>query len=69
MVFYFSCRNWSSKVYTSFVKVVVLVTQSTSKLVLQFLDFSTILYDFSKVQHKGSKSEFWFYEQVPGFHS
>jgi hypothetical protein len=49
--------------------VVVLVTQSTSKLVLQFLDFSTILYDFSKVQHKGSKSEFWFYEQVPGFHS
>jgi hypothetical protein len=24
MIFYFSCKNWSSKVYTSFVKVVVL---------------------------------------------
>jgi hypothetical protein len=36
---------------------------------LQFLDFSTILYDFSKVSTRGSKSGFWFYEQVPGFHS
>jgi hypothetical protein len=45
---YFSCKNWSSKVYTSFVKVVVLVIQSTTKLVVQFLDFSTILYGFYK---------------------
>jgi hypothetical protein len=43
----FSCKNYSSKEYTSFAKVVVLVTQSTTKLFLQFLDFS-ILYEFYK---------------------
>jgi hypothetical protein len=56
MVFYLSCKNWSSKVYTSFVKVVVPVTQSTTKLVLQFLDFSTILHGFYKVQHLHPRS-------------
>jgi hypothetical protein len=68
MVFYFLCNHWSSKVYTCFVKIVVLVTKSTTKLVLQFLDFSAILDGFYKIRHKGSKSDFWFYEQVPGFH-
>jgi hypothetical protein len=32
----FSCKNYSSKVYTSFVKVVGFVTRSTTKMVLQF---------------------------------
>jgi hypothetical protein len=41
-VFYFSFINKSSKVYTFFVEIVVLVTQSIAKLVLQFLDFPTI---------------------------
>jgi hypothetical protein len=43
-VFYFSFINKSSKVYTFFVEIVVLVTQSIAKLVLQFLDFPTIWY-------------------------
>jgi hypothetical protein len=34
--FNFSCKNYSSKAYTSFAKVVGLVTRSTTKLVLQF---------------------------------
>jgi hypothetical protein len=54
-VSYFSCKNYSSKVYTSFVKVVVLGTQSTTKLVLQFLGFSTILYGFYKVEPKHTR--------------
>jgi hypothetical protein len=49
----FSCKNYSSKVYTKFAKVIVLVTQSTTKLVFQFLDFSTILYGFSKTLDQG----------------
>jgi hypothetical protein len=53
--FNFSSKNQSSKVYTCFEKVVVLVTQSTTKLSLQFLDFSVILYDFSKLQLKHTK--------------
>jgi hypothetical protein len=55
--FYFSSENCSSKVYTSLEKVVVLVTLSTTKFGLQFLDFSVILYRFYKVQHFGSRSE------------
>jgi hypothetical protein len=55
--FYFSSKNCSSKVYTSLQKVVVLVTMSTTKLGLQFLDFSVILYGFYKVQHFGFRSE------------
>jgi hypothetical protein len=50
--FNFSSKDYSSKVYTSFAKVVVLVTQSTTKLDLQFFDFSTILYGFYNVQPK-----------------
>jgi hypothetical protein len=46
--FNFSCKNYSSKVYTSFAKVVGLVTMSIANFVLQFLDFSTILYEFYK---------------------
>jgi hypothetical protein len=53
--FNFSWKNYSSKVYTSFAKVVGLVTKSTTKLVWQFLDFSTILYEFYKLQPKHSK--------------
>jgi hypothetical protein len=44
LLFNFSSKNYSSKVYTYLKKVVVLVTQSTKKLGLLFLDFSTILY-------------------------
>jgi hypothetical protein len=53
----FSSKNYSSKVYTFFGKVVVLVTQSTTKLDLQFLGFSVILYGFYKLQvkHKGKE--------------
>jgi hypothetical protein len=45
--FYFSSKNCSSKVYTTLEKVVVLGTQNTAKLSLLFLDFSTILLDFT----------------------
>jgi hypothetical protein len=44
---YFSSNNQSSKIYTPLDKVVVLGTQSTRKLGLLFLDFSTILIDFT----------------------
>jgi hypothetical protein len=37
MDFNFSCKNYNSKLYTSFAKVVGLVTRSTTKLVLHFL--------------------------------
>jgi hypothetical protein len=53
--FNFSSKHESSKVYTCFGKVVVLVTQSTTKLGLQFLDFSMILYGFYKLQLKALK--------------
>jgi hypothetical protein len=35
-VFYFSCKNKSSKVYTCFVEIVVLVTQSKENWVCNF---------------------------------
>jgi hypothetical protein len=44
--FYFSSKNCSSKVYTCFAKVVVLVTQSTTKLRLHFFGF---FYDFIRI--------------------
>jgi hypothetical protein len=53
--FYFSSKSCSSKVYTTLEKVVFLVTLSTEKLSLQFLDFSVILYGFYKVQLKYTK--------------
>jgi hypothetical protein len=46
--FYFSSKNCCSKVYTTLDKVVVLVTLSTAKLGLLFLDFSVICYGFYK---------------------
>jgi hypothetical protein len=64
--FNFSSKNCSSKVYTCLEKVVVLVTQSTAKLSLKFLDFSVILYDFSKLQVKHTKGEDTFCECPPG---
>jgi hypothetical protein len=53
--FNFSSKNCSSKVYTCFEENVVLVTKSTTKLGLQFLDVFVILYDFSKLQLKHNK--------------
>jgi hypothetical protein len=64
--FNFSSKNYSSKVYTCFGKVVVLVTQSTEKLGLQFLKFSTILYDFSKLQLKHIKGQDSILHKGPG---
>jgi hypothetical protein len=55
--FYFSCKNCSTKVYTSLKKVVVLATLSTAKLSLQFLDFSVILYGFYKIKSRHTKGE------------
>jgi hypothetical protein len=50
LLFNFSSKNYSSKVYTYLDKVVVLVTRSTKKLSLLFLDISTIFYRFYKFQ-------------------
>jgi hypothetical protein len=55
--FNFSSKTYNSKVYTRYRKVVVLVTQNTTKLDLQFLDLSVILYEFYKVQHFESRSK------------
>jgi hypothetical protein len=63
--FDFSSKNYSSKVYKCFGKVVVLVTQSTTKLGVQFLDFSVILYDFSKSQLKHTKEGESFFTSGP----
>jgi hypothetical protein len=57
LLFNFSSKNYSSKVYTCFGKIVVLVTQSTTNLNLQFLDFSVILYGFDKLQVKHKRKE------------
>jgi hypothetical protein len=57
LLFNFSSKNCSSKVYTYLGKVAVLVTQSSTKLDLQFLDFSVILYGFYKVQPKHYKGQ------------
>jgi hypothetical protein len=43
LLFNFSSKNYSSKVYTYLEKVVVPVTLSTEKLSLLFLDVYTIL--------------------------
>jgi hypothetical protein len=50
LLFNFSSKNYSSKVYTYLEKVVVLLTQAAKKLSLPFLDFSMILYRFYKFQ-------------------
>jgi hypothetical protein len=64
--FNFSSKNYSSNVYTYFAKVVGLVTQSTTKLGLKFLDFSTILYGFYKLQLKHTKGGESFCWKTPG---
>jgi hypothetical protein len=63
--FQFFKQKYSSKVYTCFAKVVGLVTQSTTKSGLQFLDFSTILYKFCKLLLKHSKGEEFFLHTGP----
>jgi hypothetical protein len=55
MDFNFSCKNYNSKVYTCFAKVVGLFTGKVQKLLLHFSDFSVILYEFSKIQPKHKK--------------
>jgi hypothetical protein len=50
--FTFSCKNYNSKVYTSFTKVVVPFTMKLTKLVSQFSEFSVNFYAFYKMQAK-----------------
>jgi hypothetical protein len=47
--------QYHTKVYTTFTKVVVLLTKKLTKLVSHFSDFFAILYEFYKIQekHKG----------------
>jgi hypothetical protein len=66
LLFSFSSKNYSSKVYTCLKKVVVLVTQSTTKLSLPFLDFSTILYRFYKFQPTHKEGVVSLCMQAPG---
>jgi hypothetical protein len=53
----FSRKNYSLKEYTCFRKVVVLVTQSTTKLDLQFLDFFWFSTDFTRCSWNTKGSE------------
>jgi hypothetical protein len=64
--FNFSSKNQASKVYKCFGKIVVLATQSTTKLVLQYLDLTAILYRFYMVQPKHTKGEESFCQKTPG---
>jgi hypothetical protein len=61
----FSSKNHNSKVYTYLEKVVVLVTLSTEKLSLLFLDFSTILLDFTRCWTKSQNMEQSIYTADP----
>jgi hypothetical protein len=73
--FNFSSKNYRSKVYTFFAENVDLVTLSTTKLVCQFLYFSTILYRFYNLQanHEGRERIFlytgpwnyWIFTKIP----
>jgi hypothetical protein len=65
LLFNFSSKNYSSKVYTYLEKVVDLVILSTAKLGLLFLDCSTILNRFYKFQPKPSKRGESFYVLDP----
>jgi hypothetical protein len=49
LLFNFSSKNYSSKLYTYLAKVVVPVTLSTEKLSLLFLNFFTIFNQFYKL--------------------
>jgi hypothetical protein len=66
LLFNFSSKNYSSKAYTYVKKVVVFVTQSTTKLSLLFFDFSTILYRFYKILLKLTKGVESICTQAPG---
>jgi hypothetical protein len=66
LLFNFSRKNYSSKAYTHVKKVVVLVTQRTTKLILPFLDFSTILYRFYKILLKLTNGVESICTQAPG---
>jgi hypothetical protein len=61
----FSNKNYNSKAYTYLEKVVVLVTLSTTKLSLLFLDFSTILIDFTRCWTQTQNREESFYTADP----
>jgi hypothetical protein len=63
--FYYSSKNYSSKVYTSFEKVVVPVTLSTEKLSLLFLDFSKIFNQFFKLLDQTTKQGTIFMHRRP----
>jgi hypothetical protein len=65
LLFNFSSKQYSSKVYTYLEKVVVLATQSTTKLSLHFFDFSVILYRIYKLLLKHNKGEETFREWPP----
>jgi hypothetical protein len=64
MDFNFSCTNYSSKVYTSFAKVVVLFTRKLEKLVSHYSDFSVNLYAIYKLWPKHTKNEQSIYTQA-----
>jgi hypothetical protein len=66
LLFNFSSKNYSSKVYTYLEKLVVLVTQSTTKLSLPILDFSTSLYRFHKFQPTHKEGVESLCTQAPG---
>jgi hypothetical protein len=50
--FYFSSKNYSSKIYTPLEKVVVYVTLRITKLGLLFLDFLQFLIDFTSYRRR-----------------
>jgi hypothetical protein len=62
--FEFSFKTYSSKVYTTFLKDVVLLISKPTKLVLQVSDFSVIFYDFYKALDLLKKSKNLFVEQT-----
>jgi hypothetical protein len=66
LLFNLSSKNYSSKVYTYFGKVVVLVTHNTTKLGLQFFYFSTILSRIYKILLKLTKGVESICTQAPG---
>jgi hypothetical protein len=65
LLFYFSSKNYNSKVYTYLEKVVVLVTLRTSKLILIFLDFLRFLIDFTRRWTQTQNREESFYAADP----
>jgi hypothetical protein len=62
--FEFSFKTYSSKLYTTFLKDVVLLIRKPTKLVLHVSDFSVIFYDFYKALDLLKKSKNLFVEQT-----